>query len=371
MIVGAAKEIKKQEYRVALTPQGARELRAAGADVLVEEGAGDGSGFPDAEYAEAGARICERQELFERSELIVKVKEPQASEFELLREGQTIFTYLHLAPDPAQTSALLSRKVIGLAYETLEVDGTLPLLAPMSEVAGRMAPIIGSYYLQKPAGGTGVLPPGVAGTPAGKCVILGAGSVGQGAAKIASGMGMDVVVLNRSIDRLRRLDELFGSRVRTSILTSSAVEHELKTADLVVGALLVPGGRTPVLIRREMLPRMRPGAVIVDVSVDQGGCAETSVPRTHDDPVYSVDGITHYTVANMPGAFPRTSTIALTNATLPWILRIARQGVMQALEKSPPLQKALNVFKGTVTNQAVADAYGSGFSSFAMARDAS
>jgi alanine dehydrogenase len=356
MIVGAAKEIKKQEYRVALTPEGAGELVRAGAVVLVETQAGAGSGFQDQEYAGAGAVICSRERLFEESDLIVKVKEPQVSEYELLREGQALFTYLHLAADPMQTDALLARKVTGFAYETLEAGGALPLLAPMSEVAGRMAPLIASYYLQKPRGGPGLLPSGAAGVAPGRCVVLGAGSVGQGAARVALGIGMDVVVLNRGIDRLRHIDEVTGGRVRTAMLTAAAVEREVLEADIVVGALLVPGGRTPVFIPRTLLSRMKRGAVIVDVSVDQGGCAETTVPRTHDDPVYDVDGITHYTVANMPGAFPRTSTIALTNATLPWIAKIAQAGVRGALEKEPALRKALNVHVGSVTNAAVCEA---------------
>lgn len=358
MIVGAAKEIKKQEYRVALTPEGAAELVRAGASVRVEADAGAGSGFADQEYSEAGAVICARRRLFEEADLIVKVKEPQESEFDLLREGQALFTYLHLAPDPVQTEALLARKITGFAYETLEAGGVLPLLAPMSEVAGRMAPLIGSYYLQKPRGGTGVLPSGAAGAAAGRCVVIGAGNVGTGAARVAAGIGMDVVVLNRGVERLRRIDELFGGRVRTAVLTSRAVEKEVVTADLVVGALLVPGGRTPVCIPRSLLSRMKKGAVIVDVSVDQGGCVETTVPRTHDDPVYEVDGVTHYTVANMPGAFPRTSTISLTNATLPWILKIASMGVTKSLQNEPALRKALNVYAGTVTNAAVCEAQG-------------
>lgn len=356
MIVGAAKEIKKQEYRVALTPEGASELVRAGATVLVESEAGAGSGFLDEQYVQAGARICGRETLFKEADLIVKVKEPQPSEYDLLRDGQALFTYLHLAPDPAQTDALLARKVTGLAYETLESDGLLPLLAPMSEVAGRMAPLIATYYLQKPRGGTGVLPSGAAGVDPGRCVVLGAGNVGLGAARVAVGMGMDVVVLNRSLERLRRIDEGFGGRVRTAMLTASAVEREAVHADIVVGALLVPGGRTPIFIPRSLLSRMKRGAVIVDVSVDQGGCAETTTARTHDDPVYEVDGITHYTVANMPGAFPRTSTIALTNATLPWILKLARDGVPRALEREPALRKALNVYGGKVTNAAVCEA---------------
>lgn len=357
MIIGVPKEIKKLEFRVAMTAEGVREAVKAGHKVLVEQGAGVGSGLTDADYTAAGADVTTREQVFRDAEMIVKVKEPLAAEYNLFKPGQILFTYLHLAPDRAQTEALLKAQVAAFAYETLEVDGELPLLTPMSEVAGRMAPLMGTFFLQKRFGGTGVLPAGATGTAAARCVVLGAGVVGANAARVAHGIGMQTVVLNRGAGRLRALDEQYHGEVATLPLTATNVEREIQTADMVIGALLVPGGRTPTLITRAMLKTMKPGSVIVDVSVDQGGCAETTQPRTHDDPVYVVDGVQHYTVANMPGAYPRTSTYALTNATLPWILTLAKHGVDKALADFPPLVKSLNLRAGKIVNEAVAAAF--------------
>lgn len=358
MRIGVPKEIKKLEFRVAMTAEGVREAVRAGHTVLVESEAGVGSGITDAEYKAAGAAISTKKQIFENCDLIVKVKEPLEAEYSFFRAGQILFTYLHLAPDPQQTQALIKAQVTAFAYETLEVDGELPLLAPMSEVAGRMAPLMGSFFLQKRFSGTGVLPAGATGTESAHCLVLGAGVVGMGAVRVAHGIGMNVTVLNRSVERLRPIEELYRGAVKTLPLNAANVAHRIAEADMVIGALLVPGGRTPVLIRRADLRTMKTGAVIVDVSVDQGGCAETTVARTHDDPVYTVDGIQHYTVANMPGAYPRTSTYALTNATLPWVLRLASLGADKAVAEFPSLQKALNLKAGKVLNKAVAEAQG-------------
>ncbi|MFN3480496.1 MAG: alanine dehydrogenase, partial [Thermodesulfovibrionales bacterium] len=312
MIIGVPKEIKRHEYRVGMIPSGVAELKKAGHTLLIESGAGDGSGFSDEEYLKADADIVDRQTLFRRSDLIVKVKEPLPEEYDLIREGQLIFTYLHLAPNPQLMDLLIARKTTALGYETLEKDGTLPLLTPMSEIAGRMAPFVASYYLQKIHGGRGILPSGTAGVSSAKAVIIGAGVVGTNSCRICSGIGMETVVLNRGIERLQRIDEVFQGRVKTLILNTDNLINEIKDADIVIGAILVPGGRTPVIIEREMLGLMKKGSVIVDVSVDQGGCVETTKPTTHDNPVYEVNGIIHYAVANMPGAYPRTATKALT-----------------------------------------------------------
>ncbi|WP_298435170.1 alanine dehydrogenase [Geobacter sp.] len=365
MIIGVPKEIKSHEYRVGLTPAGVGELVRAGHRLLVEPGAGEGSGFSNDDYRQAGGELCGRSELFERAELVVKVKEPLPEEYGLLREGQALFTYLHLAPNRPLAEVLLAKKVTGLAYETIEKEGTLPLLAPMSEVAGRMAPLVGAFHLQRVHGGTGLLPGGVPGVRPARALILGAGVVGSGAARVCVGLGMEAVVLNRGVERLQRLDELFSGRVRTVVLNRDALREELRQADLVVGALLVPGGRTPLLIDREMLGTMKRGAVLVDVSIDQGGCAATSRPTTHDDPVYEVDGVIHYTVANMPGAFPRTSTLALTNATLPYVKALAGRGIEGALRADPVLAGALNTWRGAVAHPALAEALGLPFILFA------
>lgn len=353
MRIGVPKEIKTLEFRVAMTADGVREAVRAGHSVLVESQAGHGSGISDAEYVAAGATIGIKADIFKNSDLIVKVKEPLESEYGLFRPGQLLFTYLHLAPDKKQIEALIKARITAFAYETLEVDGSLPLLAPMSEVAGRMAPLMGAFFLQKRFSGTGVLPAGATGTESARCVVLGAGVVGMGAVRVAHGIGMHVTVLNRGSERLRQIDELYHGQVATLPLSSANIERLIAEADMVIGALLVPGGKTPVLIRRADLKTMKPGAVIVDVSVDQGGCCETTVPRTHDDPVYTVDGVQHYTVANMPGAYPRTSTFALTNATLPWVLRLASLGPDKAMADFPALRKSLNLRDGQVMHPAI------------------
>ncbi len=355
MIIGVPKEIKKEEFRVSLTPSGAKDLRKSGHTVLVEFGAGAGSGFPDNEYLRSDADVTDRKTLFEQADLIVKVKEPLAVEFDFLKNGQALFTYLHLAPNPELTEFLLKKHIAAFAYETLEKDHTLPLLIPMSEIAGRMAPLMGAFFLQRFHGGTGLLPSGIEGVRPAKALILGAGVVGMNAARTASGIGMDVVVMNRSIERLQRIDEIFMGRVKTVSLTSENIQGEIRDADVIIGALLVPGGKTPVLITREMLKTMKKGAVIVDVAIDQGGCTETSKPSTHDNPIYEVDGIIHYTVANMPGAYPRTSTLALTNATLPYIKMIANMGISKAAN-DPILRTALNTYQGKITHPMLAEA---------------
>lgn len=357
MIIGAAREIKPHEYRVALTPQGVSQLVRDGHRVLVEIDAGVGSGYDNEAYRSAGGEIVDRAALFGNSQLLVKIKEPLPEEFELLRHGLIIFTYLHLAPNRPLTELLLSRGVTAFGYETLETSGGTPLLTPMSEIAGRMAPLIGGYYLQRFLGGNGVLPTGVPGVCPARALILGAGIVGRNAALTAVGMGMETVVLNRGPERLRELEQEFHSRVRTGFLEETIVLEEISRADIVVGGLYAKGGRTPVIINRGMLSFMRRGAVIVDVAIDQGGCAETSRPTTHDDPVFVLDGITHYCVANMPGAYPRTATIALTSATLPYIRLLAQLGADEALKRSPELETALNIRSGTIVHPAVADAH--------------
>lgn len=355
MVIGIPKEIKKFEYRVGITSAGAGELKREGHTVLIEAGAGEGSGFPDAEYLRAGAEIIDRTALFRRSELIVKVKEPLSPEYALLREGQALFTYLHLASNHELTELLLEKRITAIGYETLEKNGLLPLLAPMSEIAGRMAPLMGAFYLQGVYGGEGLLPTGATGVNPARVLILGAGVVGTNAARISIGIGMDTVVMNRGTARLQRLDEMFMGRLTTLSLTDEGIRKEVKDVDLVIGAVLVPGGKTPILITRDMLKSMKKGSVIIDVSIDQGGCAETSRPTTHDNPVYEVEGIIHYTVANMPGAYPRTSTMALTNATLPYIKVLAGKGIEKALEEDVVIRGAVNTHKGKIVHKALAE----------------
>ena len=357
MIIGVPKEIKKEEYRVSITPFGAGELKREGHTVLVETGAGEGSGFSDGEYTQAGSGLADRDSLFRRAELIVKVKEPLPSEFELIKEEQALFTFLHLAPNRPLAELLLSRKVAAFAYETLQKDGGLPLLAPMSEVAGRMAPLVGAYYLQKIHGGSGVLPMGAWGVKPARALILGAGVVGTNAARISLGLGMDTVVMDRDDGRLRKIDEMFMGRAKTLPLEAYTVSEEIRQSDIVIGAVLIPGGKAPVLVTRGMLKDMKKGSVIIDIAIDQGGCFETTKPTTHDNPVYEVDGIVHYSVANMPGAYPRTSTLALTNATFPYIRALAGMGIERAAE-DPVLRSALNTYKGKITNQALAQSLG-------------
>ena len=358
MMIGIPKEVKKEEYRVAITPSGASELKQNGHTLLIETGAGTGSGFSDNDYLDADADIVDKETLFKKSELIVKVKEPLPDEYVFFREGQAVFTYLHLAPNRQLTGFLLQKKITGLAYETLEKDRTLPLLAPMSEIAGRMAPLIGAFYLQRVHGGTGVLPSGTTTVRSAKVLILGAGVVGSNAARVSAGIGMETVVINKGVEKLRQIDEMFMGRVQTLPLTAHQVREEVRDADIIIGAVLVPGGRTPVLVTRDMLKTMKPGAVIIDVSIDQGGCVETSRPTTHDNPVYTVEGIIHYAVANMPGAYPRTSTLALTNATLPYVQTIAKMGVEHAIREYPDIRHAVNTYRGEVTNKALADTAG-------------
>lgn len=358
MIIGVPKEIKTDEFRVGITPFGVRDLTRAGHAIQIEPGAGTGSGFPDDEYRNAGAELTDKEHLFEIAELIVKVKEPLPAEYGLLREGQALFTYLHLAPNRGLTETLLRKSVTGLAYETLGKAGALPLLAPMSEIAGRMAPLMGTFYLQKFKGGSGVLATGASGVKPGKIVVLGAGVVGTNASRVAAGLGMETVAMNITMERLQRIDEMFLGRVKTLPLTHHTIAEEIRDADIIVGAVLVPGGRTPILITREMLGTMRKGSVIVDVSVDQGGCVETSRPTTHHEPVFEVDGIIHYCVANMPGAYPRTSTLALTNATLPYVRTIASLGVQKAINDDPGIRTALNTYKGMIMNETLAKAMG-------------
>ncbi len=358
MIIGVPKEIKKEEYRVGITPPGVKELKRNGHAVLVEPGAGLGSAFSDAEYLDADADIVNKKTIFARADLIIKVKEPLPQEYDLFREKQALFTYLHLAPNRKLTEFFLMKKITALGYETLQHDGGLPLLSPMSEMAGRMAPVIGSYYLQMIHSGTGVLASGTTGVKPAKALILGAGVVGTNAARVCVGIGIDTVVISKGTAKLQRLDELFMGRVKTLPVTMHNIEEEIKDSDIVIGAVLVPGARTPVLITKGMLKIMKEGAVIVDVSIDQGGCTETSVPTTHDNPIYKVDGIIHYTVANMPGAYPRTSTLALTNSTLPYIKTIADTGLEKVIREDPAIKSALNTYRGEIVHKILADSMG-------------
>ena len=359
MRVGVAKEVKSQEYRVALTPAGARELVQHGHDVLVETGAGAGSAFPDDAYERAGAAIASVDDVWSRSELLLKVKEPIAAEYGRLREGLTLFTYLHVAADEPLTGALVESGITAVAYETVETDrGALPLLAPMSEIAGRLAPQAGAHHLEKPRGGRGVLLGGVAGVAPGRVVVIGGGIVGYNAAVIALGLGAQVTILERSVDRMRHLEEVLSGRVSLLMSSTLQVEESLREADLVIGAVLIPGALAPKLVTREMLREMKEGSVFVDVAIDQGGCAETSHPTTHDEPVYTVEGVIHYCVANMPGAVPITSTRALTNVTLPYVEAIAERGVAGAIREDPALARGVNVLGGRVTYEAVAEAHG-------------
>ncbi|HEY7380772.1 MAG TPA: alanine dehydrogenase [Gaiella sp.] len=359
MRIGVAREIKTQEYRVALTPAGAFELVQGGHEVLVEQGAGVGSAFPDAAYADAGARIAGAETVWAEAELLLKVKEPIASEYGHLRGGLVLFTYLHIAADEPLTRALVASGTTAIAYETVETaDRRLPLLAPMSEVAGRLAPQMGSWALEKPNGGRGILLSGLAGVPPAKVVVLGGGVVGYNAALIAVGMQADVWVLDLSVDRMRELEMMLDGRITLAKSNRLQIAEAIADADMVIGAVLVPGARAPKLVTRDMLAGMKPGAVLVDVAIDQGGCFETSRPTTHDDPVFEVDGIVHYCVANMPGAVPITSTKGLTNVTLPYVEAIADKGVPRAVAEDPSLAKGVNVIDGKVVYRAVAEAHG-------------
>lgn len=360
MLIGVPKEIKNHEYRVGLTPGSVAELVRAGHKVIVQTGAGHGIGCPDQEYAEVGAKIVgDAKKVFDKAGMIVKVKEPQPAECKMLREGQLLFTYLHLAPDPAQTKGLIKSGCTAIAYETVtDGHGGLPLLAPMSEVAGRMAIQVGAVYLQKAFGGRGVLLGGVPGVAPAKVTILGGGVVGTQAAHMAAGLGADVTLLDRSLPRLRYLDDVFQGRIKTIAANTFNTEEAVLAADLVIGAVLVPGAAAPKLVRREHLKKMKKGAVLVDVAIDQGGCFETSKATTHADPVYEVDGIVHYCVANMPGAVARTSAFALNNATLPFTLALANKGWQAACRDDRHLLAGLNIHDGKVTYTAVAEALG-------------
>ena len=360
MKIGCPTEIKPQEYRVGLTPNAVREAVAHGHQVMVQAGAGEGAGFTDATYEAAGARIAETaEEVFAEVDMIVKVKEPQAVERKMLREGQVLFTYLHLAPDPEQTKDLLASGCTAIAYETVtDARGGLPLLAPMSEVAGRLAPQSGAWALQKANGGSGVLMGGVPGVRPVNVAIIGGGVVGAAAARVAVGMGANVTVLDRSVPRLSYLDDMFMGRLTTQYSDAAALEELIPQMDMVIGAVLIPGAAAPKLIRRNQLTQMKPGSVLVDVAIDQGGCFETSRPTTHAEPIFEIDGVVHYCVANMPGAVARTSTQALGNATMPFMLALADKGWKQACADDPHLLDGLNVHAGQLTYYAVGKALG-------------
>ena len=360
MIIGLPKEIKDNESRVGLTPAGVKTLSDAGHTVLVETHAGEGSGISNDEYIGANGQIVASvEEVWERADMIVKVKEPVGPEYHRMREGQLLFTYLHLAPEPELTRVMLERKVTGVAYETVtNNEGHLPLLTPMSEVAGRMAVQVGAHYLQKPEGGRGVLMGGVPGVLPAKTVIIGGGVVGINSIKMAVGLGANVTVLDRNLERLRYLDDIFGAKIKTLMSNDYNVQEAIAHADLVVGAVLIPGASAPHLVKRSMLSTMHKGAVIVDVAVDQGGCIETTHPTTHSNPTYYVDDVLHYCVANMPGAVPRTSTFALTNATLPFALKLANKGFKDAIVADKHLKAGVNTYAGHITYEAVAESQG-------------
>ncbi len=359
MIIGVPKEVKDHETRVGLVPSGVTALREAGHEVLVQAHAGEGSSIGDNEYQEAGATILDSAADVWRADLVVKVKEPQPSEYPFFRPGLTLFTYLHLAPLPDLTDRLLDSRVNGVAYETIsESDNSLPLLTPMSEVAGRMAVQVGAQYLEKPNGGRGILLGGVPGVAPANVVILGGGIVGTNAAKIAVGMGAHVTIIDRNLNRLRQLDDIFNGEVVTLASNVWTIRENLKTADLVVGAVLIPGASAPRLVRRDMIAAMKPGAVVVDVAIDQGGCFETSHATTHTEPIYFVDGVLHYCVSNMPAAVPHTSTFALTNATFPYLLELANHGLEGAVERHAALKKGVNTYNGEVTHAGVAESQG-------------
>lgn len=359
MKVGCVKEIKNNEFRVGMTPDNAKSYVNAGHEVYVEKSAGLGSGFTDEEYAAAGAKMIDTaKEVWDTVEMMIKVKEPLPEEYALFHEGLILYTYLHLAADKPQTDALLGAKVKGVAYETLiERNGSIPLLAPMSQIAGRLSIQEGAKYLEKTFGGEGVLLAGVPGTPKANIVILGGGSVGTNACKIAVGMGANVTIMDINLQRLAYLDDIFGARIQTLVSTDANIEKAVKDADLVIGSVLIPGKAAPKLFKKKYLKEMRPGAVFVDVAVDQGGCGETTKVTYHDDPIYEVDGIVHYCVGNMPGAVPRTSTIALTNATLNYGLQIANKGLEKACTDNDVIYSAINTYDGKLTCKNVADSF--------------
>lgn len=359
VIIGVPKEIKDNEYRVGITPSNTALLIQDGHEVLVQKSAGLGSGLTDEQYIQAGAKIVDTaQELFERAELIVKVKEPQSSEVSMMREGQILFTYLHLAPEPELTRQLLEAKVSGIAYETIEkADGSLPLLRPMSEVAGRLSVQIGAHYLQRDKGGSGVLLGGVPGVKPGRVSIIGAGIVGMNALKMAVGLGAEVSIFDINPTRLAYLDDLYGGRIATIVANPEVIAEEVALSDLLIGAVLVTGARAPRLVTRAMLSQMKPNSVVVDVAIDQGGCFESSKVTTHTNPTYIDSGVVHYCVSNIPGAVARTSTFALTNVTFPYLRKLANFGLRKALKEDAALAKGLNVHAGEITQKAVAEAY--------------
>ena len=359
MIIGCPTEIKTRENRVGIIPASVHELTTRGHKVIVQKGAGLGSGITDEHFIAAGAEIvATAADVWGRADIVCKVKEPLAPEFPLMREGQILYTYLHLAPEPELTKQLLARKVSGVAYETIQVGNTLPLLKPMSEVAGKMSVQVGAWCLEREHGGKGILLGGVPGVPRAKVVVIGGGVVGVNAAKVAVGMGADVTIVDSSLERLDYLEDIFMERAQTLYSTKHAIAEQVRHADLVIGAVLVAGARAPRLVTRELLGQMEPGSVIVDVAVDQGGCVETMKVTTHDNPTFVVDGVVHYGVANMPGAVPRTSTFALNHATFPYLRLLADKGLVDAVKESAPLAKGVNTHKGHVTYKAVADAHG-------------
>ncbi|HEX2089867.1 MAG TPA: alanine dehydrogenase [Actinomycetota bacterium] len=360
MIVGVPKEVKDNEYRVALTPEGARELTHSGHTVLIQEGAGEGSSLFRDRYERAGAEIVsDAKAVWDAADMVLKVKEPVPQEYDLLREGQILFTYLHLAASKELTELLAERKVSAVAYETVQLpDGRLPLLAPMSEIAGRMAPHVGARLLEKEYGGRGVLMGGVSGVRPAKALVLGAGMAGSNAARIAAGMEAEVVVLDKSLDKLRFIDQIHKGRIMTLMSDTLTLEQRVRESDVVIGTVLVPGAKAPKLVTREMVASMRPGSVVIDISIDQGGCIETSRMTTHSNPTYVEEGAVHYCVGNMPGAVPNTSTYALTNVTLPYAIAMAEKGLEDALREGPTLAPGLNTYGGAVTNRPVADAHG-------------
>ncbi|MBV6702836.1 alanine dehydrogenase [Kitasatospora aureofaciens] len=362
MKVGIPREVKNHEYRVAITPAGVHELVRNGHEVYIEDNAGVGSSIPNEEYVAAGATILPTaDEVWATADLLLKVKEPIASEYHRLRKGQTLFTYLHLAADRAGTDALIASGTTAIAYETVQLaNGALPLLAPMSEVAGRLAPQVGSYHLMRPAGGRGVLPGGVPGTHPAKAVVIGGGVSGWHAATIAIGMGYDVTLLDRDINKLREADRIFGTKIKAIVSNTFELEKAVIEADLVIGAVLIPGAKAPKLVTNELVSRMKPGSVLVDIAIDQGGCFEDSHPTTHAEPTFQVHNSVFYCVANMPGAVPNTSTYALTNATLPYVVELANRGWKEALRRDPALAKGLNVHEGQIAFPAVAEAFGLG-----------
>ena len=360
MIIGVPKEIKTEEYRVGIVPAGVRLLTDSGHRVLIEKGAGEGAGISDSEFEKGGANlVSSAAEVYGETDLVMKVKEPLPPEYDLLRPGLMIYTFLHLAPAPELTAVLLEKDIVGIAYETIQLaDGSLPLLIPMSAIAGKMAVQVGAHHLEKPSGGRGVLLGGVPGVSRGIVTVLGGGIVGTNAAKIAVGMGAMVNIIDINQARLMALDDIFGSTITTLISNPDTIERSVRESHLVIGAVLVPGGRAPNLVSREMVAQMKPGTVIVDVAVDQGGCCETCRPTTHDQPVFKVDNIIHYCVANMPGAVPRTATFALTNTTISYALKIANQGLKAAVASDPALAKGINIYRSHVTHETVAQDLG-------------